>query len=198
MSKFDYFKLSVSFYIMMSFSIEVEKLKQIGILVGVLFLFYLLASTGNALFNVEDVDNKGVIWPFCDFIYLRDNPFRDPSYYPNQTRNTIVFQGFFYGFDFSDLLINFIIGLFFLFEFNKYLNRKDYFLILFTFLVPLILSIIPDALNHREGFWPIPIFKDSFSIINILNGFSSTEFSVYAFVTVIIVYLIKKSSVYGK
>jgi hypothetical protein len=180
----------------MEINLETTKLKQIGILAGILIVFYILASTGNSVFNKDTYDsNKEIIWPFCDFIYLSDNPFRDPRYYPDQTPNTITFQGIFYGFDFTDLLLNFIIGVFIILEANKYLSKKDYLITICTFLAILIISLIPEALNHREGFWPITLFKDNFS--GVLDGFSSTEFSVYTFITITIIYFIKKSNSHG-
>lgn len=181
----------------MEINLESTKLKQIGILAGLLIVFYLLASTGNSIFNKDAYDSKEIIWPFCDFIYLSDNPFRDPRYYPDQTPNTITFQGIFYGFDFTDLLLNFIIGVFIILEANKYLRKKDYLIIISTFLGLLIISLIPEALNHREGFWPIQVFKGEGDLSGILNGYSSTEFSVYTILTIIIVYFIKKSNSHG-
>lgn len=62
----------------------------------------------------------------------------------------------------------------------------------------LIFSLIPEALNHREGFWPVQVFKGDGDFSGILNGYSSTEFSVYTFFTIIIVYFIKKSNSHGK
>jgi len=176
----------------MEINIEKTKLKQIGILAISLIILYLLASTGNSIFNKETyVSYKEIIWPFCDFLYLCDNPFRDPRYYPNQTPNSITFNGLFYGFDFTDLLLNLIIGIFIILEVNKYLRKKDYIIIISIFLTILAISLIPEALNHTEGFWPIAVLKDDFS--GILNGYSSTEFSIFSFITIFLLYIIKKS-----
>lgn len=177
----------------MEINIEVKKLKTIGITISVLIVIYILSSTENKLFNnTDNFNNNETIWPFCDILYLRDNPFRDPRYYPNQTPNTIEFNGIFLGFDMSDLFLNLFFLIFLIFEINKYVSKKNYLIVISIFSLILFLSMIPEALNKgSDGIWPLTLFREN--IKGPLDGFGFSEFSFFTFITIIFIYIIKRN-----
>ncbi len=180
----------------MEISIETKKFRQILILIGLLGIIYILSLTGNAIFYKEShVSEKEIIWPFCDFGYIHNN-FNDNTsdqdfYYDSEKnqyrlREEIVFNGLFYGFGFTDFLLNLIIGLIFILEFNRYLNWKNYLIVFSVFLIILYTSSIYSVNDYR--FWPFCIVDKGM----ILDGFSSMEFSLYSMLTLFIIYLTKK------